>query len=281
MSTPTSRLAVDRLVAALALMLTMAACAGAVVPGTPSPSPLPPQPTIGPFPADVVEGLRTETDITFTEVTECGGTPCTVPGDVLAPTTGADLPTVVLLNGGGTAFADRRYQAPLAAELARRGAVVFLMSYRSIATGNYASAGSNDVRCAIGYARAQTERFGGDPDRVIVVGHSQGGFHATEVALEPVEEADGCLYANGGKPEGVIGLGSPIRSLAGADETAPPMWLLSGAGDVDVEDDAQRLRDRGYEAEAIVLPGVTHEGITDAIATPEIVDLIFEAIDSI
>jgi len=104
----------------LGLAAVLAACTGAAVgpTGTSESSLLPPQPTIGPFAADAVEGLRTETDITFTEVTECGGTPCTVPGDVLAPSEGTDLPTIVLLNGGGTAFADRRYQAPLAAELA-------------------------------------------------------------------------------------------------------------------------------------------------------------------
>jgi hypothetical protein len=43
----------------------------------------------------------------------------------------------------------------------------------------------------------------------------------------------------------------------------------------------QLLRDRGFDAEAQVLPGVTPDGITDPVATPEIVDLIIEALDSI
>ena len=55
---------------------TSAASSAAVVP---SPSPL------GPFPADLVEGLRTDVDVLYTGVTECGGTPCQVPGDVIAP----------------------------------------------------------------------------------------------------------------------------------------------------------------------------------------------------
>lgn len=128
----------------LALTLAATACAGeagsshpasSVSPAASGAVPVPTQSAIGPFPSDLVQGLRTDPDIAYTEPTECGGTPCTVPGDALAPADGNDLPTIVLLGGGSTPFAERRYQAPLAAQLAERGAVVFLMSYCSAGPG--------------------------------------------------------------------------------------------------------------------------------------------------
>jgi acetyl esterase/lipase len=242
---------------------------------------VPSQPVLGPFTGDLVQGLRTDADIAYTDVTDCGGTPCTVPGDVLAPTDGSNLPAIVMLGGGSTPFDGRRYEERLAVELAERGAVVFLMSYRSAVTGNYASDSYNDVRCAVRYARATTEEYGGDPSRVVVVGHSQGGFMALQIAIQPEEEADACLADGSGKPDGVVALGSPAPSFADAGDSAPPLWLFAGSEDGDAEGSALRLRDRGYDAQARELPGVTHDGIVDPVATPDIVDLIFEAVDSI
>lgn len=263
----------------LAAGLALTGCIGA--PSASGDVPLPTQPLLGPFPSDVVEGLRTETDVAYTGATECGATPCVVPGDVLAPVDGRDLPTVVMLGGGGTPFAERRYQQQLAVELAERGAVVFLMSYRSAVTGNYDSAGFNDARCAVRYARSTTAEYGGDPSRTVVVGHSQGGLIGLTVALEPEEEADACLADGSGKPDGVVALGSPSPSLAQAGDSAPPLWLFNGSEDGDAEAIALRLRERGFDAEARELPGVTHGGITDPVAAPDIVDLIMEALSSI
>jgi acetyl esterase/lipase len=258
----------------------LTACAGGIA-ASPSQAAVATQPPLGPFPADLVSGLQTETDIAYTDVTDCGGTPCRVPGDVLAPRDGSDLPTVVMLGGGSTPFSERRYQEDLAVELANRGAVVFLMSYRSAVTGNYDSDTSNDVRCAVRFARAETQAYGGDPNRVVVVGHSQGGFVALEVALQPEAEAEACLAGGSGKPDGVIALGSPSPSLRDAGDSAPPMWLFSGAEDGDADGNAQRLVEAGFDAESLELPGVTHDGITDPAAAPEVVDLIMEAVNSI
>lgn len=237
--------------------------------------------TIGPFPSDQVAGLRTDPDIVYTDVTDCGGLPCTVPGDVLAPAGADGVPTIVLLGGGSTPFAERRNQLPLALALANRGAVVFLMSYRSAVTGSYDSQTEEDARCAVNYARANTQAYGGDPDKVVVVGHSQGGHVALEVATEPEADVDICLADGSGKPDAVIGLGALNPRSADASGPAPPMWLFAGSLDLDAATLAEHMREQGYQAEGRVLPGVTHEGITDPAQAPEIVDLIFEAIGSL
>ena len=240
------------------------------------------QPLLGAFPDDQVDGLRTEADVFYTDVVDCGASECRVPGDVLAPADAASLPTVVLLNGGGKLFTERRYQAPLAVELANRGAVVFLIAYRGFSTGSYSDQDSwSDARCAIRYARAHTQDYGGDPSRVVVVGHSQGGLMGLDIAIHAEEEAEGCLAGGSAIPDGVIALGTPRPSLHDAAESAPPLWLFSGSEDRPVEVYADLLRGRGYDVTARVLPGVTHDGITDPDATPEIVELIVDALGSI
>jgi acetyl esterase/lipase len=264
----------------LAVGLVLSACAGTgAAPSSaaaePSASPL------GPFPAELVDGLRTDPDVLYTGVTECGGTPCRVPGDVISPAEGTDLPTIVLLNGGGKLFSERRYQAPLAVELAKRGAVVFLIAYRGISTANYDSDSISDARCAVRYARAHTAEYGGDPTRVLLVGHSQGGFMGLQIAVEPEEEAEACPSEGSGKPDGVVALGAPRPPLGEADASAPPMWLYAGSEDTVGKADTDQLVEHGFDAEGRILPGITHDEITDPAAAPEIVDLIIEALESI
>ena len=120
------------------------------------------------------------------------------------------------------------------------------MSYRSAVTGNYDSDTSNDVRCAVRFARAETQAYGGDPSRVVVVGHSQGGFVALEVAIQPDAEAEACLAEGSGKPDGVVALGSPSPSFAATRSIRlRRCWLFAGAEDGDAEGTAQRLIEAG------------------------------------
>ena len=219
-------------------------------------------------------------DVFYTDVVDCGPTTSTAGRHHGADRRGR-LQTVVLLNGCGKLFTNA-VPAPLAVELANRGTVVFLIAYRGLSTGSYSDQDSwSDARCAIRYARAHTEEFGGDPSRVVVVGHSQGGLMGLDIATHPEEEAEACLADGSAIPDGVIALGSPRPSLHGVTDSAPPMWLFSGSEDRPADAYVEMLRDRGFDAESQILPGVTHDGITDPVAAPEIVDLIVEALQSI
>ena len=162
----------------------------------------------------------------ITTTVSCGGIDCIVPIDVLAPATGADLPTFVLVPGGPQSFSGRRYMDVLAAALARKGGVVFLTSYRSEATGDTRALSVPDVRCAIRVARAQTMKYGGDPNNVVLVGHSVGSELALGIATTTDNTTPDCLADGDGAPEAVVG-------LAGFDQVqvppiaadAPPVWL--------------------------------------------------------
>lgn len=250
---------------------------------TPSPSAEPtrrPLPTAGAFPGSLVAGLQTETDVPFTQSLPCGSGECEIPLDVLAPEAGEALPTIVLLPGGPGAFQDRRYLEGLAAAVAARGAVVYLATYRSEATTNSTEDAMHDVRCAIRFARSTTSDYGGDPDRVVLIGHSFGSGLALQTAVEAEADTPGCLADESGIPTAVVGLAGFGFSITGEPESQPPILLVSGSEDGAAgfgESAAVELVAAGFEAEYVELDGIDHFEIVDPGEAPSVLDMIFDA----
>lgn len=253
-------------------------------PTTASPTTQPtvgPEPTAGPFAERLVAGLTTATDVPYTQALPCGAGECEVPLDVLAPERGEALPTIVLLPGGPAEPAERRYLAELAAAAAQRGAVVFLAGYRSEVTGDSMDESLHDVRCVIRFARSAAADYGGDPDRVVLVGHSYGSLLALQTAADGKAETPGCLADANGVPDAVVGMAGFGFALPEPIEAQPPILLISGSEDAAAaggEGSAQRLRDAGFEAEYVELEGIDHFEIVIPTAARTILDLIFGAI---
>jgi acetyl esterase/lipase len=212
-----------------------------------------------------------------------------VPLDILAPTDAAGLPTVVLLHGGPDHFLFRRYLDRLAAETARRGAVVFLASYRSSATSNPVTDSVDDVTCAIRFARSVTEDYGGDPASVVLVGHSYGSELALMTAVSPETETPDCLAEGDGRPEAAVGLagfGAGLADLGAALGTAaapgPPIFMAGGADDlasVMGPGALEALKAARIDAELQEFPATSHDSSVDPAASPATLDLIFKAIE--
>jgi acetyl esterase/lipase len=267
----------------------LAACAGTQDPsssessGDASPKPTLDAPPAGGFDLALVDGLRTTVDTPYTEVVDCAERDCVVPLDVLAPLSAEELPTIVLLPGGPVTFEMRRYVDRLAAALARRGAVVFLATYRSAVTGNAPGLDDtlHDVRCSVRYARSVTDEYGGDPSRVFLVGHSVGSKLALQTAVSPESATPGCLADGDGVPEGVVGLAGFDVSLDDAADSGPPMLLVGvpddpyGAGGAAT---AEQLRAEGFDAEYREFAETSHEGLVDPKMKPEVVDVIFQVV---
>jgi acetyl esterase/lipase len=97
--------------------------------------------------------------------------------DVYLPTVdrrGAAVPAVVVVHGGAWRRGWRSMTPRWNAWLTRQGYAVFDIDYRLEPPPTWQKA-PGDVRCAIGWVRANADRFGVDPDRIALMGGSAGG----------------------------------------------------------------------------------------------------------
>ncbi|HEX8458821.1 MAG TPA: alpha/beta hydrolase [Pyrinomonadaceae bacterium] len=103
-------------------------------------------------------------------------------------TTGGRRPAMVVVHGGSWS-AGERSDYPLWNEwLAREGYAVFDIDYRLAPQPNLQAA-TGDVKCAVGWVKANAARFGVDPARVALYGRSAGGHLALLVAYTSNESA--------------------------------------------------------------------------------------------
>jgi acetyl esterase/lipase len=96
--------------------------------------------------------------------------------DVVRPRsiTPGGMPAVLLVHGGGFRAGTRQSQLAVAGRLAARGYVAATVSYR-LAPRHQFPAAVEDVKAAVRFLRANTSRFGIDPDRICAMGGSAGG----------------------------------------------------------------------------------------------------------
>jgi acetyl esterase/lipase len=117
--------------------------------------------------------------------------------DILRPDVPAHplRPAVIWVHGGGWREGSRA-DSPNAM-LARRGFVTASISYRLVDEAIF-PAQIHDVKAAIRFLRANAPRWGIDPERIGIWGHSAGGHLA---ALAAVSEGIPALEGDGGSPD--------------------------------------------------------------------------------
>lgn len=191
-------------------------------------------------------------------------------------------PVVVFIYPGRWKYGSKRDYLLVGNALARRGWVVVIPDYRLYPDVRY-PAWVDDGAAAVRWARDSIARFGGDPSRIIVIGHSAGAHTATMLAL------DERFLRNAGVPagsvRGFISIAGPVdtnwtdpdvQDLMGPpagwpstypytfiDGSEPPLLLLHGAADRVVSASnstrlAERVRARGGCARAMVYPRLGH-----------------------
>jgi acetyl esterase/lipase len=129
-------------------------------------------------------------------------------------------PLIVLVPGGGWVSADPSGLVPLADSMARDGAVVVNLTYRTSVDGVYFPKPVSDVACGVASAVAEATRRVGQPSEVTVVGHSAGAQMAALVALAPDEFADPGCSAPAVAPDRLVGLAGPYDVTRAADAAA-------------------------------------------------------------
>lgn len=216
--------------------------------------------------------------------------------DIYAPSDAtASKGVIVFFYGGSWNSGDRGDYAFAARAFASRGYTTAVLDYRLVPEFRY-PAFIEDGAKAVAWVHRNIARYGGDPDRIFLVGHSAGAYNEMMVALAPEFLRVEGLQTNVVKA--VVGISGPYDFLPLAvDETreafkgvsnlpatqpinrvarnryAPPMLLLHGeADDFVYPRNSKRLaavlRRAGHSVEERYYPGVDHVGTLLAISRP-------------
>ncbi|SFP75487.1 alpha/beta hydrolase [Sphingomonas rubra] len=211
--------------------------------------------------------------------------------DVYAPNRGkGPRPVVVFFYGGSWNSGTKDGYRFVGRALAARGFVVVIPDYRLVPEVRFPEF-LRDNAAAVRWTRVHVAALGGDPDRLVLVGHSAGAYDAAMLALDPR-----WLGADRTAVKGWVGLAGPYDFLpldqpatiaafgAAGDPAAtqpvvfasagdPPALLATGDKDELVRPRnsdvlARRLTAAGVTVERRRYPRVGHVGIVTAIARP-------------
>ncbi len=209
-----------------------------------------------------------------------------------APAMHTPAPVVVFIYGGGWKNGDKSQYRFVAASLAARGFLTVVPDYRLYPAVRF-PAFLEDNAAAVAWTKANIARYGGDPKRIFLMGHSAGAYNVAMLTLDKQ-----WLGADGLDPDhdliGMIGLAGPYDFLplhdpeletifapAGdlrltqpitfARGTAPPMFLAAGTTDQTVrprntEHLVAAIRRDGGQVEQRLYQGVDHLRIIGAMA---------------
>jgi acetyl esterase/lipase len=224
--------------------------------------------------------------------------------DLYRPT-GRGWPVMVFIHGGGWTSGDKSFRAggaDIYANIGRfyaaRGIGVAVISYRLQPDVAW-PAQLADVAHAVAWVHTNVARYGGDPDTIVLAGHSAGGQFAARIALDPgplatlgvdrrvvkgfvsvsgagldlTDEESWRLgqprgyyetrFKNGDAGDGWMREASPVRFV---DRTSPPglvMWAEGDPADLRRQGQvlASALRSAGVPTTNAVVPGSSHTRI--------------------
>lgn len=215
--------------------------------------------------------------------------------DVYAPKGGAaGKPVVVFFYGGGWDSGCKADYGWAGAALARQGFVAAVADYRIHPHARWPDFLEDSAK-ATRKAREVAADFGGDPRRLVLMGHSAGAYNAAMLAID-----NRWLGAEGMDPghdlAAWVGLSGPydflplrtdkLKAIFGPQEQhphtqpinfvsggEPPALLITGDRDAVVgarnsDRLAKRLTQAGGEARVVHYPRLTHAPVVGALAAP-------------
>jgi acetyl esterase/lipase len=202
----------------------------------------------------------------------------------------APRPVIVFFYGGSWSSGVKNGYGFVGRALAARGFVVAIPDYRLVPQVRFPGF-LEDGAAAVRWMRVHAAQFGGDPDRIVLAGHSAGAYNAAMLALDRQ-----WLGADRAAVRGLIGLAGPydflpldgpIVQAAFGQATdpaatqpvnfvtaqAPPAFLATAGKDMLVRPSnsdslAARLRAAGVAVERRNYPQVGHAGLVAALAVP-------------
>jgi len=199
-------------------------------------------------------------------------------------------PVFVFLHGGGFREGDRAQYGYVARTFARHGIVTVVASYRLLPKFHYPDQ-ADDAKAIIGWVAKNISRYGGDPARVYVGGHSAGAMLTAEIGANtewlarqslPASMLKGCVPISGSYnmekrssdyvPDPALRAeANPMANIS----HAVPQWLISvGSAEAsnppidpaDSEAFAAKLRQHAARADVLVLQGMNHSDTVMALS---------------
>ncbi len=212
--------------------------------------------------------------------------------DIYAPVDvrGRSLPVIIFFYGGNWSSGTRSGYSFVGRALAANGFIAMVPDYRLVPSVRY-PAFVEDGAAAVRWTKANVARYGGDPARVILMGHSAGAYIAAMLAFD-----ERWLRSDRAIVRGFIGIAGPYdfapfdvpasEAAFGAwpdpAETQPITWagpgdptslLLVGDADETVrprnsEHLAQKLSASRVSVRVIRYPDIGHVGMITSVARP-------------
>jgi acetyl esterase/lipase len=211
--------------------------------------------------------------------------------DIYAPAAvGQDQPVIVFFYGGSWNSGTRAGYDFVGRALAAQGFVVVLPDYRLVPEVRYPGFVA-DAASAVRWVRGHVAEYSGDPERIVLAGHSAGAYNAAMLAFD-----DRWLGADRDAVRGFVGLAgaydflpldtdstraafghwhdlSETQPVAFASSDDPPALLLHGVDDTTVRPRnstalAAALSEAGVAAQVIEYPATDHIDVLIRLSRP-------------
>ena len=212
--------------------------------------------------------------------------------DVCAPHSGAvgGLPVLIFIYGGSWDSGNRADYEFVGDAFASRGFLTLIPDYR--VTPDVFPAFVEDAALAMKWGVDNARMYGGDPQRIVLVGHSAGAYNAMQAVLDPHYLRD--VGGDARVIKGVVGLAGPYnfypfdvastRAAFGAypdpqatqpihfvRADAPPLFLAWDADDAlvgrqNIVNMEAAIRAKGGQVETKIYPHVGHVALMLALS---------------
>ncbi len=212
--------------------------------------------------------------------------------DIYQPANAHQAPVVVFFWGGSWQEGDKSLYQFVGRALAARGFVVAIPNYRLYPAVRY-PAFLHDSARAVAWVHAHIQRYGGNPQHMVLMGHSAGAYNAAMLALNP--EYLHVVGLNRQDIVGMIGLGGPYDFLPLVDPAlqaifapaapdlattqpihwvgkhSPPMLLIESTVDTIVAPKNTRnlgaaLRAQGDSVRVLMVPDLSHQWLIGVVS---------------
>ena len=214
--------------------------------------------------------------------------------DIYRPTQASGvLPVIIFCYGGGWNSGDRESYGFVGRSLAAAGFLTIVIDYRHVPEIVF-PAFVQDTAQAVRWSADNAASFGGDPERIFLMGHSAGAYNVVMATLDAKYLRDAGVPK--GTVKGVVALSGPYdflpldvpsavaafskwpkpaetQPINYARPDAPPMLLLTGTSDTTVFprnsiELARRLNEQGADVQLKTYPGLGHAAMVLALSRP-------------